>query len=251
MTSVADSLDQPQELEGRDLLVRLHVEMDAEIARDGGELEQESLRGAQLLRPSDVGAEAVIGPLAGIHGLVVGRRDPEFGAVDVDARLHHAAEAEHDVTVAGEPQLRRLRGGVGVHLAEAGLDIHAEFVGAAADGAQLAAVQRRAHVEHGPVEQPRHAEALAVVEARQRPALGGLRNLAPVDPYPHHILPSLNYPRRNRPDKGRPCAFDSAVHWDRDAWAASMRQLNNFVYQKWLVNGYNLCHQADVPPGPR
>ena len=65
--------DQPEDFEGGDLVVGLHVEMDAVCAGNGREFPENLLHGEELLFPGDVGAEAVVGKPAGIDGLEVAR----------------------------------------------------------------------------------------------------------------------------------------------------------------------------------
>jgi hypothetical protein len=185
----SDRLDQPHNLPGRDLLVGLHIHVDAQIAGDRRELVQEPLGRLKLLLPGHIGPEAVVGEMAPVVALVVGRPDPDLADLGGGAGLQHPPEPEQDVAVAGRSQLRRLGRGVRVDLAEPTLDVHPQAVRVSPDLAQLALVEGRAHLQHGPEEQPLQPEAPGVVEAPERAVLRRPWDLATVYSYAQRTPP--------------------------------------------------------------
>ncbi len=159
----------------------LDVQVDTEVPRDRRQLLQQPLGGLQLLMPRHVGAEAVRRVLADERGLVVRHRHPQLAAFDGGARFHHPAKTVQHVAVADLADLRRLRQRVGIDLAHAGLQIHAEGIGPGAHLAQVAEVEIRRHVEDGAEKHAAHAKFPGAFENAHRAPFPGFRHLLAVD----------------------------------------------------------------------
>src|SRR5262249_20786748 len=109
------------------------VDVDAQVARDGGKSLQEALGCCELLVPRHVSAESVVPETSEKCRLGARGGRPELTAVNRGASFHHPPEAEDDIAFADGPQLRHLGIRVRIDFTQTTLDVHAERVGVLAD----------------------------------------------------------------------------------------------------------------------
>ncbi len=180
------ALDERDHLARGDLLVSLEIEVRAVRTQRGRQEIEHARRRHELVRPRDVRPKAVAGEDGPVAELVVARRGPQVGDPEVGQRAHEPHQAPDVVAVPVVADLRQLRRGERVDLADAHLHVETEPGGHRERLTHLADVEGRRQLPRRAQEHPVQAVPGRFLERPRGSVSQGARELAGVGADPHH-----------------------------------------------------------------